>query len=156
MSPWLPREIFRRTGAPRESNVPFLPGADAIWIQSANGRLEDPVSRLVARWVLTALCVILVAHVVPGFEVHSFLTALFAAAVIGLVNATLGLVLKIISFPFIILSFGLLLLLINAALLELASWFVPGFEVHGFWPAFWGALMLSILNLGVKWVVRED
>jgi len=114
------------------------------------------VSRLIARWVLTALCVLLVAHVVPGFEVRSFLTALFAAAVIGLVNATLGLLLKIISFPFILLSFGLLLLLINAALLELASWFVPGFAIYGFGPAFWGALLLSILNIAVKWVVSED
>lgn len=114
------------------------------------------MGRIVARWVLTALCVILVAHVVPGFYVRSFLTALFAAAVIGLVNATLGLVLKIITFPLILLSFGLLLLLINAALLELASWFVPGFTVHGFWPAFWGALLLSILNIAVKWMVRED
>lgn len=114
------------------------------------------MSRLVARWVLTALCVLLVAHTVPGFDVHSFLTALLAAAFIGLANATLGLLLKIITFPLIILSFGLFLLLINAALLELASWFVPGFEVHGFWPAIWGALLLSILNIAVKWVVRED
>jgi putative membrane protein len=114
------------------------------------------MGRLVARWVLTALCVLLVAHVVPGFDVHSFGTALLAALVIGLVNATLGLFLKVITFPLIILSFGLLLLIINAALLELVSWFVPGFEVHGFWPAFWGALLLSILNIGVKWVVRDD
>jgi putative membrane protein len=114
------------------------------------------MGRLIARWVLTALCVLLVAHVVPGFDVHSFGTALFAALVIGLANATLGLVLKVISLPLIILTFGLFLLLINAALLELASWFVPGFEVHGFWPAFWGAVLLSILNIGVKWVVKED
>ncbi len=114
------------------------------------------MGRLIARWVLTALCVLLVAHVVPGFDVHSFGTALLAALVIGLANATLGLVLKVITFPFIILTFGLLLLVINAALLELASWFVPGFEVHGFWPAFWGAVMLSILNIGVKWVVKGD
>ena len=114
------------------------------------------MGRLVARWVLTALCVLLVAHVVPGFEVRSFLTAIFAAAVIGLVNATLGLVLKVITFPLILLSFGLFLVLINAALLELASWFVPGFHVYGFWAAFWGALLLSILNIGVKWVVKED
>lgn len=114
------------------------------------------MGRLIARWVLTALCVLLVARVVPGFDVHSFGTALLAALVIGLANATLGLFLKVITFPLIILTFGLLLLLINAALLELASWFVPGFEVHGFWPAFWGALLLSILNIGVKWVVRDD
>jgi putative membrane protein len=114
------------------------------------------MGRLVARWVLTALCVLLVAHVVPGFNVRSFGSALLAALVIGLANATLGLFLKVITFPLIILSFGLLLLVINAMLLELASWFVPGFAIHGFWPAFWGALLLSILNIGVKWVVRED
>ncbi len=114
------------------------------------------MGRLVARWVLSALAVLLVAHVVPGIAVRGFLTALFAALVIGLANATLGLVLKVITFPLIVLSFGLLLLLINAALLELASFFVPGFYVQGFWAAFWGALLLSILNIGIKWVVRKD
>jgi putative membrane protein len=114
------------------------------------------MSRLIARWVLTALCVLLVARLVPGFFVRSFGTALIAALVIGLVNGTLGLIFKVITFPVILLTFGLFLLLINAALLELASWFVPGFEVHGFWPAFWGALLLSILNIAVKWVVKEE
>ncbi len=114
------------------------------------------MSRLVARWVLSALCVFLVAHVVPGIYVRGFGAALLAALVIGLVNATLGLALKVITFPLILLSFGLLILLINAALLELASWVVPGFAVQGFWAAFWGALLLSVLNVGVKWVVKES
>jgi putative membrane protein len=114
------------------------------------------MSRLIARWMLTALCVLLVARLVPGFFVRSFGTALLAALVIGLVNGTLGLIFKVITFPVILLTFGLFLLLINAALLELASWFVPGFEVRGFWPAFWGALLLSILNIAVKWVVKEE
>ncbi|HEV2387240.1 MAG TPA: phage holin family protein [Candidatus Acidoferrales bacterium] len=113
------------------------------------------MSRLIVRWVLSALCVLLVAHLVPGFAVRGFGTALVAALAIGLVNGTLGLVFKLISLPFIILTFGLLLLVINALLLLFASWFVPGFVVRGFWPAFWGALLLSILNVAVKWVVKE-
>lgn len=111
---------------------------------------------MIARWVLTALCVLVVARLVPGFHVRSFGTALLAALVIGLVNGTLGLIFKVVTFPVIILTFGLFLLLINAAMLELASWIVPGFEVRGFWPAFWGALLLSVMNMAVKWVVKED
>jgi putative membrane protein len=114
------------------------------------------MTRLIARWVLSALCVLLVAHLVPGFAVRGFGTALIAALAIGLVNATLGLILKAVTFPFILLTFGLFLVLINALMLKFASWFVPGFEVHGFWPAVFGALLLSILNVAVRWIVRHE
>ncbi len=114
------------------------------------------MTRLIVRWVLTALCVLLVAQLVPGFAVRGFGTALIAALVIGLVNGTLGLILKVVTFPFILLTFGLFLLLINALMLKFASWFVPGFEVHGFWPAVFGALLLSILNIAVRWIVRHE
>lgn len=113
------------------------------------------MTRLIARWVLSALCVLLVARLVPGFFVRGFGTALIAALVIGLVNATLGLLFKLISLPIIILTLGLFLLVINALMLMFASWLVPGFVVRGFFPAFWGALLLSILNVAVKWVINE-
>ncbi len=113
------------------------------------------MTKLIVRWVLSALCVLLVAHLVPGFSVRGFGSALIAALAIGLVNGTLGLLFKLISLPIIILTFGLFLLVLNALMLMFASWFVPGFVVHGFWPAFWGALLLSILNVAVKWVVNK-
>jgi putative membrane protein len=63
--------------------------------------------------------------------------------------------LKIITFPFIILTFGIFWLLINALMLKFAALFVPGFEVRGLWPAFWGGLILSLLNLTVRQLLKS-
>ena len=108
--------------------------------------------KMLVHWALSALCLLAVAHLVPGFRVRGFGTALIAALLIGLINSTLGLLLKIVTFPLTILTFGLFWFVINALMLELAAFFVPGFEVRGFWPAFWGSLVLSILNLIVRWL----
>jgi putative membrane protein len=106
--------------------------------------------RLLAHWVLSALCLLLVSRFVPGFLVSGLGSALLAAIVIGLVNGTLGLLLKLISLPLIIVTFGLFWLVINALMLEFASVFVPGFTVRGFVPAFWGAIILSLLNFAIR------
>lgn len=111
--------------------------------------------KLLAHWVLSALCLILVAHYVPGFFVKGFGTALIAAVVIGLVNGTIGVFLKLITFPLAILTFGLFWLLINALMLKFAAVLVPGFEVRGIWPAIWGALILSLLNIVVHAILRR-
>ena len=111
--------------------------------------------KLLAHWILSALCLLLVAHFVPGFYVKGLLTALIAAVVIGLVNATLGFILKIITFPLTIVTLGIFLLVINALMLKFAAIFVPGFVVVGFWPAFWGALILSLLGMVVRAVLRR-
>jgi len=111
------------------------------------------MARIVAHWVLSALCLLLVARFVPGIFVRGFGTALIAAVVIGLVNGTVGMLLKIVTFPLTILTFGVFWLLINALMLKLAAFFVPGFEVRGLWPAFLGGLILSLLNLMVRQVL---
>ena len=84
-----------------------------------------------------------------------FGTALIAAAVVGFVNA-LGLLLKIVTFPLTILTFGIFWLLINGLMLKFASLLVPGFEMRGFWPAFWGALILSLMNLTIRQLLRNS
>jgi putative membrane protein len=106
--------------------------------------------------VLSALAMLLVAHFVPGFVVTGFAAALIAAAVYGLVNATLGLVLKVLTFPLSIVTFGLFLLVINALMLQFAAALLPGIEVHGFWPAFWAALLLAVLGMLIRGGMRED
>ncbi len=106
--------------------------------------------RLLIHWVLSALCLLLVARLVPGFSVKGFGTALIAALLIGLINGTLGLLVKILTLPLTILTFGLFWFVINALMLELASAFVKGFELQGFWPAFIGSLVLSVLNLIIR------
>jgi putative membrane protein len=111
--------------------------------------------KLLVHWVLSALCLLLVARFVPGFYVRGFGTALIAAVVIGLVNGTLGLLLKVVTFPLTILTFGVFWFVINAMMLEFASFFVSGFVVRGFWPAFWGGLLLTILNMAVRQVLRN-
>ena len=111
--------------------------------------------RMLAHWILSALCLLLVAQFVPGFFVKGIGTALIAAVVIGLVNGTLGALLKIVTFPITILTFGIFWLVINALMLKFASVFVPGFEVRGLWPAFWGGIILSLLNMIVRQVLKR-
>src|SRR5690242_21355949 len=110
--------------------------------------------RLIAHWILSALCILLVGRFVPGIVVRGFATALLAAVVIGFVNCTIGLLLKILTFPFIVLTFGIFWIIIIALMLKFASLFVPGFDVEGFAPAFWGAIILSLLNIAVRQVLR--
>ena len=107
---------------------------------------------LLVRWIVSAVLLLVVSRLVPGFEVDGLRSALIAAVVIGLVNATLGLFLKIVTFPLTLLSLGLFLLIINALMLLFVSHLVRGFVVHGFAPAFWGALLLSILGMLTRWL----
>ena len=79
--------------------------------------------------------------------------ALIAALVIGLVNATLGLLLKVLTFPLTILTLGLFWFVINALMLELASGFVKGFEVRGFFAAFVGAILMMIVSSILQWLL---
>ena len=111
--------------------------------------------RLLAHWVLSALCLLLVARYVPGIYVRGFGTALIAAVVIGLVNGTLGFFLKIVTLPLTILTFGVFWFLINALMLKFAALFVPGFEVRGLWPAFLGGVILSLLNMAVRQLLQH-
>lgn len=103
--------------------------------------------RLLLLWILNALALLVVAHLVRGFHVSSFTSALVAVIIIGFLNATLGLLLKIITLPLSILTLGIFFLVINAFILRLAGEVVPGFYVSGFGPAFWGAAVLAILHM---------
>jgi len=109
--------------------------------------------RWIINWILSALALLIVARLVPGIYVNGFLTALWAALVIGVVNATLGLLVKIVTFPLTLLTLGLFWLVINALMLKFATWFAPGFRVSGFAAAFWGALVLSLINILLRWLV---
>jgi putative membrane protein len=112
--------------------------------------------RLLLHWVLSALAVWIVAHIVPAISVSGPVAALIAALVIGLINATLGLLLKILTFPLTILTLGLFWFVINALMLELAAAFVRGFEVRGFVPALIGAVVLSLVSSVLQWLVMPS
>lgn len=109
--------------------------------------------RLLLNWLLSGLAVWIVAHVVPGISVSGAVAALIAALVIGFINATIGLLLKILTFPLTLATLGLFWLVINALMLKFASVLVSGFQVHGFLAAFVGAILLSLVNIVLKWLV---
>ena len=110
--------------------------------------------RLLLNWVLSALAVWIVSKVVPGIFVSGPAAALIAALAIGLINATLGALLKLVTFPLTVLTLGLFWFVINAAMLKLASVLVTGFEVRGFAAAFFGAILLSLVNSVLHWLIR--
>lgn len=103
--------------------------------------------RWLLHWILNAVALLVVSHFVEGFVVSSFVSALIAVIVIGLFNATLGLLLKFITLPLGILTFGLFFLVVNAIVLWFSSKFVPGFAVTGFKAAFLGALAIAVIHL---------
>ena len=112
--------------------------------------------RLLLHWVISAVAVWIVAHIVRGISVDSATAALIAAAVIGLINATLGLMLKILTFPLTILTLGLFWFVINALMLELAAALVRGFYVRNFIAALIGAVMLSLVSSVLHWLLMPS
>ncbi len=103
--------------------------------------------RMLMQWILNAVALWIVSRYVNGFVIGDWLSAMIAVVVIGLFNATFGLLLKIITLPLGILSFGLFFLVINAVVLKFSSDFVPGFRVETFKAALLGALALAVLHL---------
>ena len=87
--------------------------------------------KILLNWLLSALGLLIVAHLVSGFFVSGLVAALIAAVVVGLANATIGALLKLVTFPLTIVTFGIFWFVINAVILKLAAAFVPGFEIYG-------------------------
>jgi len=111
---------------------------------------------LIVRWLLSALALFLTAKLVPGIYVSDATALFIAVLVLGLLNAILRPLVNMFTGCLQILTLGLLTLVINAAFFGLAASLVPGFEVRGFWPAFWGAIVMSILSFIFSMFVRLD
>ena len=99
------------------------------------------------RWFVLTVAVWIAAVIVPGIAYDSRKDLLVAALVLGILNTVVRPVLRLLSLPVIILSFGLFLLVINALLLKLTAWLVPGFHVSGFWPAVGASVVISIVSM---------
>lgn len=108
---------------------------------------------LLVSWLISALALWLVAHMIPGIYVAGFGTALVATAMIAVVNATIGVVLKLLALPLTILTLGLFLFVLNAILLKLASLLVPGFGIRGFLSALAGSVVLTVLTTILRFIV---
>ena len=102
--------------------------------------------RLLVEWLLNALALLIVTYVVPGFDVVDFSTALVAVLVIGLLNVTLGIILRFLTWPLNWLTFGLVYLVVDAVIIYLASKLVKGFRIKSLFTAFLGALVLAVVH----------
>ena len=109
---------------------------------------------LLIHWFISAASLMIVAFLFPGIELRAFGTALIAPVVIGLVNATLGLLVKLLTLPLTIVTLGIFWLVIDALMLQLAAALVPGFFIAGFWSAFFGAIVLSIVSSILTLLIR--
>ncbi len=105
---------------------------------------------LFTRWLVLTAAVLITAYLFDSIHVDSFLTALLASAVIGVLNMLLRPVLLVLTLPVNVLSFGLFTFLINALMLKIASGVISGFTVTGFWSTVFGAMVISI----VSWILN--
>lgn len=103
--------------------------------------------RFLVNWLIYTLAIIITAYLLPGVAIESLFAALVAALVLGLINAVLRPIILILTLPINILTLGLLTLVINALLVMLADFIVPGFSVGSFWWALLFSIILSIVNL---------
>jgi putative membrane protein len=104
-------------------------------------------------WLITAVSLMITAYIVPGFVVSSFVAALLAAVVIGLVNAIVKPILIILTLPLTILTLGLFLFVVNAITIWLAGALTPGFTVTGLLPALLGSIVLTLVASGINFLV---
>lgn len=110
---------------------------------------------LLIRWAASAIALYIVTQFVPGVSVSGFVSALIAALAVGLVNATLGGLLKLLTLPIGCLTLGISSLIINALMFWLASNLVDGFVVTGFIPALIGSILMSIVGAGVDFLLNQ-
>jgi putative membrane protein len=103
--------------------------------------------RWLLHWIVNAAVLLVVSRLVSGFHIRSLGSAMFAVIIIGVVNATLGLFLKIMTFPLSLFTLGLFVLVIDAFVLWFSSKLVPGFSITGFKPAFIAALVLALIQM---------
>jgi putative membrane protein len=97
-------------------------------------------------WLVSAAVLVLVSYIVPGFTVSNFTAAMIAALAIGIINAVVVPLLNLLALPLNILTLGLFSFVVSAVGLLLASAFVSGFAIAGFWPALLGAVMIAVIN----------
>ena len=108
---------------------------------------------LIARWIVNAAALLLVAYLYPGVTVASFWAAMLAALVLGLVNALIRPLLILLTLPVTVLTLGLFLFVINALMFWLVAEIVSGFQVTGFWAALIGSVLYSLITLVTSWLL---
>jgi len=110
---------------------------------------------LIVRWLLNTLALFIVVTIVPGFHYQSIVTLAIAAAVLGLLNAIVRPILFVLTLPLTVITLGLFLIVLNAIMLEITAWFVPGFRINGFGWAVVGAVVLGLISLVTSRIGRS-
>lgn len=100
--------------------------------------------KLIIQLLLTAIIVVVLAELLSGIGVDSFLTSLIVAALLALLNVTIKPILIFLTLPATIITFGLFLLVINAVIILLLDYLIGGFTVTNFWWALLFSLLLSL------------
>ena len=102
--------------------------------------------RLLLVWLINAVALFALPYVFPWVKVDTFWAALIAALVLGLINTLIRPILVILTLPVTVLTLGLFIFVINALLFWWVGSFIDGFHVGGFWSAFFGAIVYSIIS----------
>ncbi len=106
---------------------------------------------LLVRWLILTAAIMVASYLIQGIEVKGFLSAFFAAAILGVLNVFFRPILLILTLPINILTLGFFTFIINAVLLKMASGVISGFVVHGFWSAVFGGFIISV----VSWLLNS-
>ena len=101
---------------------------------------------ILIRWLTTTAAIVATSYVLDGIHVSGFFPAVFAAAMLGILNAFFRPIALLLTLPINILSLGLFTFIINALMLKMASGLIPGFDVYGFWTAIFGSLLISLFS----------
>jgi len=101
---------------------------------------------MIEKLLINTVSIFVVAYVLPGIQVDSFLTALVVAVVLALLNITLKPLLILLTIPLTIITFGLFLFVVNVLVLYAAAALIDGFHIAGFWWALLFSLLVSLLN----------
>jgi len=101
---------------------------------------------ILIRWLTTTVAILATSYLLDGIHVSSFFSAVFAAAMLGILNAFFRPIALLLTLPINILSLGLFTFVINALMLKMASGVIPGFDVYGFWTAIFGSLLISLIS----------
>jgi len=112
------------------------------------------MTAFILRWFVTTVAVFVAERLIPGITCSGWETLLGASLLLGIINAFIRPVLLLLSLPFIIVTMGLFIFVINALLLLLVSKIIPAFTVDGFWSAFFGAIIISIVSWGLSLFFR--
>ncbi len=116
--------------------------------------------KLILRVLVNALALGAAAHFVPGIRAGGVESVLLIALVFGVLNALVRPFLKLLSCPLLVLTLGLFTLVLNALMLMLTAWLGQklgiDFRVDGFWPAFLGALVVSVVSVVLSWVLIDE